>query len=180
MGSKIRILNYSTVDSLGQRIEPEYQALLGRTLQHTGNGKFYVIYDFVWNGDKDEWMFVARERWQSRRRVCRSSPAAHLRQARQRRSALRSSRPPVGKTYQTGDWNMARTKTTMAIGTVSGVMRPAGPREDRVRFFTGQHWIEVTAAKGGGIEVRGLLPILIIPNVANNFIVKSRPDWSKP
>lgn len=67
----------------------------------------------------------------------------------------------------------------ISIGTGHGVYVPIQKGFDRVRFFDGHDWIEVSRAKGGGIEVRGLQPVLIIPNVSNNFIVKTRPDWSK-
>lgn len=61
MSSRIRVLNYMTIDANAQWITPELEALIGTRITHTGNGKTYVIMAFVWNGATDEWMYLHAE-----------------------------------------------------------------------------------------------------------------------
>lgn len=51
-------LNDRTIDSEGNT-PPVY--LIGYKLRHSGNGKFYRVTDFVWNGQADTWMVAMKE-----------------------------------------------------------------------------------------------------------------------
>lgn len=61
MSSRIHVLNEMTIDANGHWITPELQSLIGTRITHTGNGKTYVIMAFVWNGERDEWMYLHSE-----------------------------------------------------------------------------------------------------------------------
>jgi hypothetical protein len=54
------VLYYSTPDKNG--FAPANVAVqIGRTFLHSGNGKSYLVKDFVWNGETDSWNVLMSE-----------------------------------------------------------------------------------------------------------------------
>ena len=49
---------------------------VGLRMRHTGNGKVYVIVDFAWLGDTDEWGYLHRAEGEHGALVCR--PLSHM------------------------------------------------------------------------------------------------------
>lgn len=49
-------LDWNTSDINGY--VPDHK-LIGLVLKHSGNGQFYTLTEFVWNGDNDQWYFLA-------------------------------------------------------------------------------------------------------------------------
>ena len=51
-------LDYTTVDSEGNTPNLGH---INTRWQHLGNGKTYLLVDYVWNGQSDTWMFLMEQ-----------------------------------------------------------------------------------------------------------------------
>lgn len=67
-------LRFTTIDSNGDSAPTD---LMETRWLHSGSGKVYEIYDFIWNGADDTWMLLmADEEDEETPGVCR--PLSHL------------------------------------------------------------------------------------------------------